>query len=106
MRFVLVDRSKRAKLHEIEATLLTHPGVRKVAVVVWEDEKFGEERLTGYVVPNDDYVDRVFGGVEDERKRLHRWRKTYDLTQFGKEAKRSQPGFDIAGWNSSYTRNP
>ena len=74
--------------------------------MVWEDEKSGRERLTGYIVLNDDYVDRVLGGAEDERKRLHKWRKTYELTQVSKEAKSSLPGFNIAGWNSSYTRSP
>lgn len=101
-----VDRSRDTGLRDIDATLRQHPGVREVAVILREDKNSGEPRFTAFVVPNDDYVDRVFGGPENERKRLQRWRKTYDLTQFGKEAKSSQPGFDIAGWHSSYTRRP
>ncbi len=106
MRLGFVDRSQCAKLRDVETTLRALPGVREVAVVVWEDEKPGKERLTGYVVLDDDHVDHISRGAENERRRLQKWRKTYDLTQFGKEAKSSQPGFDIAGWNSSYTRNP
>ena len=106
MRLGFVDHSQCAKLRDVETTLRALPGVREVAVVVWEDEKPGKERLTGYVVLDDDHVDQISRGAENERRRLQKWRKTYDLTQFGKEAKSSQPGFDIAGWNSSYTRNP
>jgi ubiquinone/menaquinone biosynthesis C-methylase UbiE len=96
----------RSKLQEIETVLRTHPGVRDVAVILWEDEATGEERLTGYVVPDNDYVDRAFSGVEDETKRVKKWRKLYDLTHLSKDANSSQPGFDIDGWNSSYTRSP
>ena len=106
MRAQSEDRSQRSKSLDIEATLRAHPGVQRAAVVVWEDERSGEGTITAYIVPNDDYVDRVLGGSEEESKRLHRWRRTYDLTQLAKEAKTSQPGFDIAGWNSSYTRRP
>jgi SAM-dependent methyltransferase len=100
------DRSQHSKSRDIEEALRAHPGVQSAAVIVWEDERSGEGKVTAYVVPNDDYVDRVLGGSQDEGKRLHRWRKTYDLTQLAKEAKSSQPGFDVAGWNSSYTRRP
>ena len=90
----------------MEAAVLAHPGVREVAVIVWKDETSGRESLAAYIVQNDEYVDRVLGGADDERKRLNKWRKTYELTQLGKEAKSSLPGFNIAGWNSSYTRSP
>jgi ubiquinone/menaquinone biosynthesis C-methylase UbiE len=102
----LADSSQRATLRDVEAALLKHPGVQKVAVVDWEDEKSGRQCVTAYVVTNDEYVGESLGGAEDERKRLHKWRKTYELTQLGKEAKSSLPGFNIAGWNSSYTRSP
>ncbi len=86
--------------------LLAHPGIREAAVVVWEDGQSGEGRLTGYIVPDDDHVNRVFVELEDERNRLQKWRKALDLALFGKAAKSAQPRFDTAGWNSIYARKP
>ena len=88
---------------KIEAVLRRHPGVRAAKV---SRENFGPDELIVYVVPHDDYVRVALTDTDEERKRIQKWRKTFDLMQMGKEAAAAEPGFNIAGWNSSYTRQP
>jgi len=92
------------RARDAEVTLRAHPGVRDVSVIVWRSDEAGERRLVAYAVPDSDYINRVFVDAEAERKRTQTWRKTFDLSQFGKQADLSDPAFNIAGWNSSYTR--
>jgi ubiquinone/menaquinone biosynthesis C-methylase UbiE len=87
---------------EIEAVLREHPGVRVARV---SGDSLGRDELTAYVVPDDEYLGLVSTDSDEERKRIQRWRKTFDLTQMGKEMS-PEPDFNIAGWNSSYTRQP
>jgi len=70
------------------------------------ESQVGQYECVAYVVPDDEYLDRLVADPAEERKRMQRWRKTFDLSQLGKEARGSQPGFNIAGWNSSYTKQP
>jgi SAM-dependent methyltransferase len=93
------------RVSKVEIALREHPGVRDAAVV-FREAKLGERKLVAYIVPNADYWERVLSETEEERKRLQKWRKTFDLMQFGKEANSSPLAFNIAGWNSSYTRQP
>ena len=93
------------RLSEVQSALRAHPGVRDVAIVCREVIS-GEKKLIAYVVPEANYWEVVLSGTEEERKRLQKWRKTFDLMQFGKEAASSAVAFNIAGWNSSYTRQP
>jgi acyl-coenzyme A synthetase/AMP-(fatty) acid ligase len=51
-------------LRKIEATLREHPGVREAAVTVWEPQP-GDQRLVGYVVPNDEHLERASSGPEE-----------------------------------------
>ncbi len=92
--------------HDAEILLRSHPGVREAAVVAWRSGESTEEIPVAYVVPNDDYTGRVLAGDEWERKRIQKWRKTFDMSQLGRQVEPSEPGFNIAGWNSSYTRRP
>jgi ubiquinone/menaquinone biosynthesis C-methylase UbiE len=92
--------------HDAEILLRSHPGVREAAVVALKSDKSSEGIRVGYVVPNYDYLGRVLAGEEWERKSIQKWRKTFDLSQLGKQVQYSEPGFNIAGWNSSYTRQP
>jgi ubiquinone/menaquinone biosynthesis C-methylase UbiE len=98
MRLEVLDHAA-----EIEAKLRQHPGVRQAAVFLWKPADV-DRRLVAYVVPDSDYLDRTLAGADDESRRIERWRKTYELTQLGKESNVSQPDFNILGWNSSYTR--
>src|ERR1700681_1075881 len=93
------------RLSEAQDALRAHPGVRDVAIVSREVIP-GEKKLVAYVLPETNYWEVVLSGTEEERKRLQKWRKTFDLMQFGKEAAASAVAFNIAGWNSSYTRQP
>jgi ubiquinone/menaquinone biosynthesis C-methylase UbiE len=93
------------RLSEVQSVLRAHPGVRDVAIVSREVIS-GEKKLIAYVVPETNYWELALTGTEEERKRLQKWRKTFDLMQLGKEAASSAGAFNIAGWNSSYTRKP
>jgi len=87
----------------IEEVLREHPGVRAARAF----KHAGQDGDTVVqIVPDDEYLARVLAGNEEERKRIQTWRKTFDLMQMGKEAAAAEPGFNIAGWNSSYTRQP
>ncbi|MGB6685156.1 MAG: hypothetical protein WBH24_16020, partial [Candidatus Acidiferrum sp.] len=87
---------------EIETRLRAHPGVREAVVLLWRSSE-ADPRLVAYVVPNNEYLDRTLAEANDESRRIQKWRKTYELTQSGRESAISQPDFNILGWNSSYT---
>ena len=90
---------------EVESALREHPGVRN-AVALFRGANPGERKLIAYVVPDANYFDSLITATEEQPKRLQKWRKTFDLMQFGKDAAASPVAFNIAGWNSSYTRQP
>jgi ubiquinone/menaquinone biosynthesis C-methylase UbiE len=98
-------RANRIAWSVVESSLRAHPGVRNVAVVESTTES-GEDRRAAYIVPDESYFDAFIAQAGEERKRMQRWRKTFDLSQMGKPAHSGEPGFNIAGWNSSYTRQP
>jgi ubiquinone/menaquinone biosynthesis C-methylase UbiE len=97
------QNEKPNQFSKIEALLRQHPGVRAAKV---SGENVGRDKLTAYVVPHDEYLGLASTDSDEERKRIQRWRKTFDLTQMGKEMSPPEPDFNIAGWNSSYTRQP
>ncbi len=100
---MMLENTDRAS--ELEAKLRALPGVREAAVFLWKPAERGQ-RLVAYLVPDNDYLDRTLAGADDVTRRIQKWRKTYELTQVGKESSVSQPDFNILGWNSSYTRLP
>jgi len=97
------EAEKLYQFAKVEALLRQHPGVC-AAKVSCEDP--GRDDLTAYVLPHDQYLGLSSTEADEERKRIQRWRKTFDLTQMGKVTSASEPDFNIAGWNSSYTRKP
>lgn len=101
-----VDNPSVSKLPEVEAALLAHPGVRQAAAVVLDADGSRRQEPVAYVVPDENYIARGLTTTENQQERLRKWSKTFDLSQLGKQAASSQPGFNIAGWNSSYTKAP
>lgn len=93
------------RAHEVESALRAHPGVRN-AVALFRGANAGEQKLIAYVVPDANYLESLITATDEQPKRLQKWRKTFDLMQFGKEAADSPLAFNTAGWNSSYTRQP
>jgi ubiquinone/menaquinone biosynthesis C-methylase UbiE len=88
------------RVSTVENVLATHPGVDDSVVVTTGTG------IAAYVVPNDDYLDNTLGRKDAETALLRLWRKTYDLTQFSREAASAPVGFNTLGWNSAYTRRP
>ncbi|PCC69208.1 amino acid adenylation domain-containing protein [Nannocystis exedens] len=90
-------RGVRIEPGEIEAALREHPAVRDVAVVATEDGP-ATRRLVAYFTRAEVDADPA-GDAHEEH--VSAWRALYDET-YGRE-RTAVPGFDIVGWNSSYT---
>ncbi|MEU3994177.1 condensation domain-containing protein, partial [Streptomyces platensis] len=89
-------RGFRIELGEVESALLEHPEVGQAVVVAREDRP-GDKRLVGYVVP-------AGGENEDGGLQVDDWRQIYDDLYASGEA--VALGGDFSGWNSSYTKGP
>ena len=89
-------RGYRIELGEIETVLAQHAAVKECVVMVRADQP-GGKRLVAYVVPDSDATfERL------EASHLDQWRELYDHTY----QTCGEHGFDITGWNSSYTGEP
>jgi len=89
---------------DVAAVLCEHPAV--CDAVACRRSKPGDEGMVAFVLANESYLDDVMGRKDAASSQVRRWRKTYDLTQLAKTASASPLAFNIAGWNSSYTRQP
>jgi SAM-dependent methyltransferase len=88
-------------LTAVEAVIREHAGVREVALSVSATPE--GERLLAYVVPDYSRLDRIEAGGEEERKRVRKFGRLFDLALRGRNA---EPGHNFLGWRSSYTKDP
>jgi amino acid adenylation domain-containing protein len=94
-------RGYRIELGEIEATLAKHPAVRDCAIIAHEDAG-GDKRLVAYVV-----AEEREGGSQTSDA-VDRWNAVFDETYANADRTGDavEPGFNIAGWMSSYDHRP
>nr|WP_241265818.1 non-ribosomal peptide synthetase [Streptomyces boncukensis] len=90
-------RGFRVEPGEVEAALVAHSGVAQ-AVVTWDDDRSGERRLVGYVVPSGEGSDTA-----DAVEQVDEWEQIYDQIYSASDA---AWGEDFTGWMSSYTGAP
>ncbi|MEZ7154951.1 amino acid adenylation domain-containing protein [Streptomyces sp. MAD19A] len=93
-------RGYRIELGEVEAALSSHEAVEQAVVLLREDRP-GDTRLVGYVVPRAGAVERD-GSLEEEQ--VAAWEATYD--SFYRESASDAFGEDFGIWRSSYTGEP
>ncbi|ANW17099.1 hypothetical protein BB341_02120 [Streptomyces clavuligerus] len=93
-------RGFRVEPGEAEAVLGDHPGVSRAAVVVREDRP-GDKRLVGYVVPADETPSTTDTARRDS---VAEWRAIYDTLY--RDTAGTGLGEDFSGWNSSYDGQP
>jgi amino acid adenylation domain-containing protein len=97
-------RGFRVEIGEIEAVVRQHPAVQQ-GVVLLREEKPGDKRLVGYVVPNPRYGSDVPESLATDKDLVGRWQEVYDDT-YAHRGSGTADEFDTSGWNSSYTGRP
>ncbi|WP_426752485.1 amino acid adenylation domain-containing protein [Myxococcus sp. Y35] len=102
-------RGFRIELGEIQSVLATHPAVAD-AYVTTHERSADDRRLAAYVVPKPDAAETLLssgpdGGVGDTH--VGEWKSLYDdLYARSASEPQTDPSFNIAGWDSSYTGAP
>ncbi|OLF09115.1 hypothetical protein BLA60_21305 [Actinophytocola xinjiangensis] len=93
-------RGFRIELGEIESALTRHPDVARAAVVVREDRP-GDQRVVGYLVPAGGHDTR---DETSEAEQVSEWQAVYDSLYTSSDT--PELGEDFAGWQSSYDGEP
>jgi microcystin synthetase protein McyA len=96
--------SRLVMLPEAATVLSEHPAVRDAVVCRPSDHE--DASGVAFVLPDENYIEDRLGQKVAEDVQIRKWRKIYDLSQLAKTAAASSFAFNIAGWNSSYTRQP
>ncbi len=96
-------RGYRIELGEIETAINEHPDVRESAVIVREDEP-GDKRLVAYIVAGTNQ-DHALHNEALHEEQLAQWETVWDEI-YNETDSSSDAGFNITGWNSSYTGTP
>jgi ubiquinone/menaquinone biosynthesis C-methylase UbiE len=96
--------SRLARLPEVATVLSEHPAVRDA--VVCRPANHEDAPAVAFVLPDENYLEDSLGQKAADSVQMRKWRKVYDLSQRTKAAAASPFAFNIAGWNSSYTRQP
>ena len=105
-------RGFRIELGEIQALIAEHPAVAEAYVTTYERSE-DDKRIVAYVVPKEGASDLVLscaagggsGGIGETH--IGEWTDLYDqLYAQSADAPETDPAFNIAGWNSSYSGAP
>ncbi|MBK7992405.1 MAG: LLM class flavin-dependent oxidoreductase [Blastocatellia bacterium] len=94
-------RGFRIELGEIETLLLQHPAVKE-SVVIARQDKGDNKEIVAYLRINSDHQNDNLDNFSSTH--VSQWQTIWD--EIYRQATPTDPTFNIAGWNSSYTSQP